>query len=65
MAEQDEVGWPAEAAVERLEAAPAGGAVQGEFALNYCPRCSARLSSRSCKLICPSCGYYMSCSDFY
>jgi hypothetical protein len=34
-------------------------------AMNYCPRCSMRLASRSCKLICPGCGYYMSCSDFY
>lgn len=36
-----------------------------ELAMNYCPRCSAHLASRSCKLICPTCGYYMSCSDFY
>jgi hypothetical protein len=35
------------------------------LALTYCPRCSAHLEARSCKLICPSCGYYMSCSDFY
>jgi hypothetical protein len=35
------------------------------LALSYCPRCSARLKERSCKLICPNCGYYMSCSDFY
>jgi hypothetical protein len=35
------------------------------LAMNYCPRCSARLRSRSCKLICQGCGYYMSCSDFY
>jgi hypothetical protein len=33
--------------------------------MNYCPRCSARLAARSCKLVCPDCGYYMSCSDFY
>jgi hypothetical protein len=36
-----------------------------EYASEYCPRCSARLDARSCKLICPDCGYYMSCSDFY
>src|ERR1700674_3662774 len=36
-----------------------------EYASGYCPRCSARLEPRSCKLICSSCGYYMSCSDFY
>ena len=35
------------------------------LAIGYCPRCSARLGARSCKLICPDCGYYMSCSDFY
>jgi hypothetical protein len=38
---------------------------QPEFALAYCPRCSARLEQRNCKLTCPTCGYYMSCSDFY
>ena len=37
----------------------------GQYASSYCPRCSARLEGRSCKLICPGCGYYMSCSDFY
>jgi len=35
------------------------------LAIGYCPGCSARLGARSCKLICPDCGYYMSCSDFY
>jgi len=35
------------------------------LAIGYCPRCWARLEARSCKLICPNCGYYMSCSDFY
>jgi hypothetical protein len=30
----------------------------------YCPVCSARLTARSCKLMCTKCGYYMSCSDY-
>jgi hypothetical protein len=42
-----------------------GGNPKTEFASEYCPRCSARLAARSCKMICPGCGYYMSCSDFY
>jgi hypothetical protein len=33
--------------------------------MQYCPSCSSKLWARSCKLVCPSCGYYMSCSDFY
>ncbi|MGH9704876.1 MAG: hypothetical protein ACRD4K_15985 [Candidatus Acidiferrales bacterium] len=36
-----------------------------EDASTYCPICFERLGARSCKLVCPSCGYYMSCSDFY
>jgi len=35
-----------------------------EFASGYCPRCSARLESRACQMICRRCGYYMSCSDY-
>lgn len=36
-----------------------------ECVSGYCPACSAKLAERSCKLICPVCGYYMSCSDSY
>jgi len=32
---------------------------------NFCPVCSARLEAHKCKLRCPTCGYYMSCSDYY
>jgi len=36
-----------------------------ENASLFCPVCSERLAPRKCKLICPACGYYMSCSDYY
>jgi len=36
-----------------------------EEAMLYCPVCSRRLTARKCKLFCETCGYYMSCSDYY
>jgi len=50
-----------ETAAEHTESCP----LPGEHHQVYCPTCSARLTSRRCKLICDQCGYYMSCADYY
>jgi len=64
---QPEAGATPAQAINAANSGPATrvGSEDAGLAMNYCPRCSARLASRSCKLICPGCGYYMSCSDFY
>ena len=52
--------------VAREEKLPGLHKQQGnEDASRYCPVCSQRLESRRCMLICPVCGYYMSCADYY
>jgi hypothetical protein len=51
---------PTAPAAEEVES----GAPDG-LPLDYCPNCSARLASRQCKMICPRCGYFLSCSDYY
>jgi Zn finger protein HypA/HybF involved in hydrogenase expression len=29
-----------------------------------CPNCGAQLDEQKCKLVCPNCSYFKSCSDF-
>jgi hypothetical protein len=33
--------------------------------IRTCPNCGAKLVESRCKLLCPRCHYYMSCSDYY
>jgi hypothetical protein len=58
---------PKGSAIVPLQAAPPKQqhAAPQEDASRFCPVCSQRLESRRCKLICPVCGYYMSCADYY
>ena len=38
---------------------------ESDEAMLCCPVCSNRLTPRKCKLLCETCGYYMSCADYY
>ena len=53
-------------AAEAAPQDPSAIAPQGdEEPMLYCPVCSTRLAGHECKLVCPQCGYYMSCADYY
>jgi hypothetical protein len=47
---------PAEASTDSRD-------VSGEY-WRWCPRCGHELHNEKCKLRCPRCHYFMSCSDF-
>ncbi len=44
------------------EACPISGS---EHHSVFCPTCSSRLAESRCKLVCRTCGYFLSCADFY
>jgi hypothetical protein len=58
---QTECPQPAEAAIQ--EACPL--TTGQEHHSVFCPTCSSRLTESRCKLICRTCGYFLSCADFY
>jgi hypothetical protein len=56
---------PADTAPRESATGPTPAEPGAETPSSYCPVCSERLQARKCKLFCPVCGYYMSCSDYY
>ncbi|HEV2710031.1 MAG TPA: hypothetical protein VGU67_07470 [Edaphobacter sp.] len=44
-----------------LEAEP----LETEHHSRFCPTCSSRLEDSRCKLVCRTCGFFLSCADFY
>ncbi|MGA2483118.1 MAG: hypothetical protein ABSF92_08370 [Candidatus Acidiferrales bacterium] len=59
--------WAVEKAATKDLVSPADDRVKRptEEPSRYCPVCSQPLAANHCKLVCPICGYYMSCSDYY
>ncbi len=44
---------------------PADKTAPVEHHSQICPTCGSRLAGHRCKLVCPQCGYYLSCADYY
>jgi len=47
----------------KIYPASSGKNISGEH-WRFCPRCGYELIDEKCKLRCPRCHYFMSCSDF-
>jgi hypothetical protein len=49
---------------DRTEAVPEAADYDRALVMQTCANCGARMIERKCKLIC-TCGYFLSCSDYY
>ncbi len=53
---------PKPAAGTQLPATATAGSAAAHY-WQYCVTCGTKLEGRKCKLICPHCGFYHSCSE--
>ncbi len=61
--EQRQEEWAAEVRMRSPDAEPP--AASSALPSSVCPNCSHELQARHCKMSCPQCGFFLSCSDFY
>ena len=56
--------WPGQFASVTVTTFAAAAEVDPGLVITSCANCGATMTDRKCKLVC-SCGYFLSCSDYY